>query len=160
MDNNEYNPDDDFDPKYTFRSETRPFSGPRQIPIRKIPDRLIQVTVQAAVTYLCWFWHRQQQQKIEEKETWPVEREMLLPRILEIKFREEYSSSVYYITIRVLLFYDDAKTKKETWPVEEEMLLPRTLKIKFWEEYSSSVYYITIRVLLFYGNTEKNLTKW
>ena len=30
-----------------------------------------------------------------------VEEEMLLPRTLEIKFGEEYSS-VYYITIRVL----------------------------------------------------------
>ena len=34
--------------------------------------------------------------------------EMLLPRTLEIKFGEEYSS-VYYITIRALLFYDNAK---------------------------------------------------
>jgi len=34
--------------------------------------------------------------------------EMLLPRILKIKFWEEYSS-VYYVTIRVLLFYDDAE---------------------------------------------------
>jgi len=35
--------------------------------------------------------------------------EMLLPRTLEIKFGEEYSSSEYYITIHVLLFYDNAK---------------------------------------------------
>ena len=34
---------------------------------------------------------------------------MLLPRTLEIKFGEEYSSSEYYITIHVLLFYDNVK---------------------------------------------------
>ena len=34
---------------------------------------------------------------------------MLLPRTLEIKFGEEYSSSEHYIAIRVLLFHDDAK---------------------------------------------------
>ena len=56
--------------------------------------------------------NRQQQQKIEEKETRNVEEEMLFPRTLKIKFGEEYSSSVYYITIHVLLFYDDAKKKK------------------------------------------------
>jgi len=33
---------------------------------------------------------------------------MLLPRTLEIKCGEEYSN-VYYITIRVLLFYDNAE---------------------------------------------------
>ena len=49
--------------------------------------------------------------KIEEKETWTTEEEMFLPRTLEIKFGEEYSS-VYYITIHVLLFYDDAKKKE------------------------------------------------
>ena len=38
-----------------------------------------------------------------------VEEEVLLPRSLEIKFWEEYSSSVYYITIRVLLLYDNAE---------------------------------------------------
>jgi len=37
---------------------------------------------------------------------------MFLPRTLEIKFGEEYSS-VYYITIHVLLFYDDTKKKKK-----------------------------------------------
>ena len=42
-----------------------------------------------------------------------VEEEMFLPRTLEIKFGEEYSS-VYYSTIRVLLFYDDAK-KRNRW---------------------------------------------
>ena len=35
--------------------------------------------------------------------------EMLLPRTLEIKFGEEYSSSEHYIAIHVLLFHDDAK---------------------------------------------------
>ena len=35
-------------------------------------------------------------------------KEMLLPRILKIKFGEEYNS-VYYTTIRVLLFYDNVK---------------------------------------------------
>jgi len=34
---------------------------------------------------------------------------MLLPRTLEIKFGEEYSSSENYIAIHVLLFHDDAK---------------------------------------------------
>ena len=34
---------------------------------------------------------------------------MLLPRTLEIKFGWEYSSSVYYITIHVLLFYDNTE---------------------------------------------------
>ena len=38
-----------------------------------------------------------------------VGEEMLLPRTLKIKFGKEYSSSVYYVTIRVLLFYDKAK---------------------------------------------------
>ena len=38
-----------------------------------------------------------------------VEEEMIIPRTLEIKFGEEYSSSVYYVTICVLLFYDNAK---------------------------------------------------
>ena len=47
--------------------------------------------------------------KIEEKETWTTEEEMFLPCTLEIKFGEEYSSSEYYITIHVLLSYDNAK---------------------------------------------------
>ena len=51
----------------------------------------------------------QQQQKIKEKETWTIEEEMLLPRTLKIKFGEEYSSSVYYITLPVLLLYDSAE---------------------------------------------------
>ena len=57
---------------------------------------MIQVTVQATITYLCWFWHQhqQQQQKIEEK----YMEEMLLPRILKIKFGEEYSR-VYTILL-------------------------------------------------------------
>ena len=38
-----------------------------------------------------------------------VGEEMLLARTLKIKFRKEYSSSVYYVTICVLLFYDNTK---------------------------------------------------
>ena len=38
-----------------------------------------------------------------------IEEEMLLPRTLKIKFGEEYSISIYYITIRVLLFYDNTE---------------------------------------------------
>jgi len=34
---------------------------------------------------------------------------MLLPRKFKIKFGEEYSSSVYCITKRVFLFYDNAE---------------------------------------------------
>ena len=100
-------------------------SGPKQIPTETklimIPVRnrseiyltiTIQVSVQAKATtiiYLCWFWYRQQQQQqqIEEK----YMEEMLLARILKIQFGEE-CSSVYYITIRVLLFYDDTKKRK------------------------------------------------
>ena len=67
---------------------------------------------------------------------------MLLPCTLKRKFGEEYSS-VYYITIRVLLFYDDAKKRKKG---QEEIILPHTLEIKFGEEYSSSVYYIIVVV--------------
>ena len=87
------------------RSDTYPFSGPT---IRKIPDNDISyspsdnnlpflVAIPATTA------------KIEEKETWTTEEEMLLPRTLEIKFGEEYSSSEHYIAIRVLLFHDDAK---------------------------------------------------
>ena len=38
-----------------------------------------------------------------------VGEEMLSPCTLEIKFGEEYSSNAYYITIHVLLFYDNAE---------------------------------------------------
>ena len=34
---------------------------------------------------------------------------MFLPCTLEVKFGEEYSSSVYYIIMHVLLFYDNAE---------------------------------------------------
>ena len=69
---------------------------------------MIQVTVQLTITYLCWFRHQQQQQqKVEDKYV----EEMLLPHTLEIKLGEEYSS-VYYITIRVLLFYGNAEKRK------------------------------------------------
>ena len=42
-----------------------------------------------------------------------LKKKCFLPCTLEIKFGEEYSS-VYYSTIRVLLFYDDAK-KRNRW---------------------------------------------
>ena len=45
-----------------------------------------------------------------------VEEEMLVPRTLKIKFGEEYSSSTYYITILVLLFYDNAEKLTE-WKI-------------------------------------------
>ena len=45
--------------------------------------------------------------KIEEK----YKEEIVLPCTLKIKFGEEYSS-VYYLTIHVLLFYDNAKKRK------------------------------------------------
>ena len=102
------------------RSDTYPFSGPtirkipdsdsgpKQIPFRNTPDNDISyspsdnnlpflVAIPATTA------------KIEEKETWTTEEEMLLPRTLEIKFGEEYSSSEHYIAIHVLLFHDDAK---------------------------------------------------
>ena len=91
-----------------FRSETKLIMIPVRDTTRKIPDNDISyspsdnnlpflVAIPATTA------------KIEEKETWTTEEEMLLPRTLEIKFGEEYSSSEHYIAIRVLLFHDDAK---------------------------------------------------
>ena len=74
-----------------------PFSGLRQILVRKIHDKLIKIAVQAkarTITYLCWSQYRQQQRKIEEKETYPIKEEMFLPCAFEIKFWEERRGNI------------------------------------------------------------------
>ena len=72
---------------------------------------------------------------------------MLLPRTLEIKFGEEYSS-VYYITIRVLLFYDDAKKKKrKCW---RRNVITSYTRNKFGKEYSM---YTTLLYMYCYSMT-------